>query len=252
MKKVSYGFDAPVVIRNLFLGSLGLFLITGLAFFIKSQLWFWVAFIYLFVTALSFFIMAVWTLYSSLYLKPKLISKLIEDLELTGCEAVLDMGCGSGMFLIEAAKQLPRGKACGIDLWLNRDQFNNKIENTLSNAEVEGVQIELKTADMCRIPYRDKSFDCVISSLAIHNISDKVNRDEALSEMLRVLKPGGKFIIMDISPAKSYFEFLNEKDNVIVQTPNTIHKYCPPVYVIKGKVALQKESGKLYEEAALC
>lgn len=232
-----YGIDAPNVIRNLFLASLATLLLLGFTFFIESPIWFWVAFLYLLITALSFFLGGIWTLYSSLILKPKLASRLIKGLKLEGTEKLLDVGCGRGLFLIEAAKHLPHGRASGIDLWFSRDQSRNHPDRTLTNAKREGVEdrIEIKTADMCQIPYPDHTFDCVISSLAIHNLDEKEKRHRALDEMMRVLKPSGKFLIIDIPPAKSYHDYLKSKRDLNMGHPTTIRHYCPPVTVIEGE-----------------
>src|SRR5215813_2995884 len=54
---------------------------------------------------------------TSLFTKRIVYRRLIESLKLRGDEQVLDVGCGRGMLLIEAAKHLPDGKATGIDMW---------------------------------------------------------------------------------------------------------------------------------------
>jgi arsenite methyltransferase len=67
----------------------------------------------------------------------------------------LDVGCGRGLMLVGAGKWLTSGKAIGIDLWQQQDQANNSSSATLSNAAIEGVadRIEVKTADMCELPF---------------------------------------------------------------------------------------------------
>lgn len=57
--------------------------------------------------------------------------------------------------------------------------------------------MELQTADMRQLPFSEKSFDVVLSSLAIHNIPDSSGRNGAITEAVRVLKPGGKLVIVD-------------------------------------------------------
>ena len=65
-------------------------------------------------------------------------------------------------------------------------------------------RVELHTADMRQLPFEDGSFDVVVSSLAIHNISGAGERAKALREAARVLKTGGKLAIADIRYTRAY------------------------------------------------
>ena len=80
------------------------------------------------------------------------------------------------------------------------------------NAVAEGVsdRIELHTADMTALPFADDSFDVVVSSLAIHNIKSGAGRDRAIDEAVRVLRPGGRLLIVDIFATRRYFARLTE------------------------------------------
>ena len=96
-------------------------------------------------------------------------------LELSGDERLLDVGCGRGAVLLMAAQRLPRGRAVGVDIWsTTRSIEQRRADHHRRNAGLEGVveRIELHTADMRQLPFDDGSFDVVVSSLAIHNVSD--------------------------------------------------------------------------------
>jgi cyclopropane fatty-acyl-phospholipid synthase-like methyltransferase len=131
---------------------------------------------------------------------------LLDRLELSGDERLLDIGCGRGAVLLMAAHRLPRGRAVGVDIWSTMDQSGNAEHVTRQNAELEGVseRVELHSADMRELPFDDGSFDVVVSSLAIHNVSGADERAKALREAARVLKKDGKLAIADIRYTRAY------------------------------------------------
>lgn len=130
-----------------------------------------------------------------------------------GVEAVLDVGCGRGLMLIGAAKRLTTGQAIGIDLWRSEDQARNSPEATRENARREGVldRISVDTGDARRLPYPDASFDVVMSHWVVHNLSGEHDRQIALDEMLRVIRPGGVIMLADIANIAEYRAYLLSK-----------------------------------------
>jgi SAM-dependent methyltransferase len=143
--------------------------------------------------------------FTSVYLHTTLRGKLriwareLDRAGLKGNEQLLDLGCGRGAVLIEAAMRLPTGRAVGADLWAGKDQSGNSPEATLANAAAAGVadRVEVQTADMTALPFADGSFDVVTSALAIHNIPSPKGRYRALDEAMRVLRPGGQLLVAD-------------------------------------------------------
>ena len=136
--------------------------------------------------------------------------RLLDTLRLRGDERVLDVGCGRGLLLIGAAKRLPRGRAVGIDHWSQVDQADNSESATRRNAEIEGVadRVEICSGDMQRLPFENASFEAVVASQAIHNIEEREGRREALGEIVRVLKPGGRVAVMDFFFVEQFAEDL--------------------------------------------
>jgi ubiquinone/menaquinone biosynthesis C-methylase UbiE len=145
-------------------------------------------------------------LWGSRFGKMKLRDQILDSLNFSGGEKVLDVGCGHGLMLIGAAKRLESGKAYGIDIWDSVDQSGNSARATLQNVHAEGVadRVELQDGDARKIPFPDSSFDIVVSSWVIHNMKDEADRTQAISEIARVLKPGGRLAITDISHAPAY------------------------------------------------
>lgn len=147
-------------------------------------------------------VLAVLGLYLHGTLRGKFViwAELLAGLHLRGDERILDLGCGRGAVLLMAAQHLTTGRAVGVDLWRGVDQSGNSPEATRRNAVAEGVadRVELHTADMTALPFADDSFDVVVSSLAIHNISGSAGREKAVTEAVRVLRPGGRLLILDV------------------------------------------------------
>src|SRR5262249_2035059 len=137
---------------------------------------------------------------------------ILRQLELRGDEHLLDLGCGRGAVLLMAARLLPKGKAIGIDVWKANEQSGNALSVTQQNAEREGVaeRVDLHTADMRQLPFSDASFDLAVSSMAIHNIQDLEGRKQSIDEAVRVLKPGGRLVIVDLHATQWYGERLRE------------------------------------------
>lgn len=70
---------------------------------------------------------------------------------------------------------------------------------TRANLKVWGVsdRTNLITANMTDLPQREATYDLVTTSFALHNIKPAVQREQALTEVVRVLKPGGTLLIVD-------------------------------------------------------
>ena len=105
-------------------------------------------------------------------------------------EAVLDIGCGSGVDAIFTAMITgPSGKVVGIDL---TPEMLKRAKENLSLTELKNITFEEAGAD--NLPFADQNFDVVISNGALNLVPDK---SMALSEVFRVLKPGGRLMLAD-------------------------------------------------------
>jgi len=151
-------------------------------------------------------LMACWMIYDSKIGKLRERERLLDLVPWRGSETVLDVGCGRGLLLIAAARRLQTGKATGLDLWQAEDLTGNKPESTLENAQCEGVlnRVEVTTGDMRKMPFPDSCFDVVVSNVAIHNVYDRAGRERTMSEIARVLRPGGRVVIHDIRHVSEY------------------------------------------------
>ena len=152
-------------------------------------------------------------LYSTRRGKFEVWAKVLRDLRLRGDEHVLDLGCGRGAVLVILAKLVSHGRAVGLDLWRSVDLSGNSLEAAQRNLSAEGVseRCDLRTGDMMALPFPDATFDLVVSSLAIHNIARREGRLRAVDEAVRVLKPGGRLLIADLTWTRAYAKRLREQ-----------------------------------------
>jgi arsenite methyltransferase len=122
--------------------------------------------------------------------------RLLDQIPWQGTETVLDVGCGNGILILGAARRLTTGQGIGIDIW-TEGSGDNRPEIFMENAEIEGVadRVRLQNEDARQLPYDNESFDVIVSGLTMHHLG--FDTDKAVSEMARVLKPGGWMAIYD-------------------------------------------------------
>ncbi len=135
------------------------------------------------------------------YWRKKAISRLKEKAP----RFVLDVATGTADVAMEIHRQLKPEKIIGLDLSeqmlaIGRDKINKK---KLSDT------IELVKGDSENLPYPDNHFDAVTVAFGVRNFE---NLQKGLQEMNRVLKPGGRIVILEFSkpqgfPFKQLFQF---------------------------------------------
>lgn len=237
-RRGKYGIDAPKTVI-LFSCISGLLMMTSVAsIYIGYTTWPWITGFVAFSlisSSLSMLYPVVTILLGSLKLKFRECNWLLDSLNFKGNEFVLDIGCGSGLLLIGAAKKLTTGKAIGIDIW-TFDQSNNTRSRTLQNAQLEFVQdkIEVFTMDITNTTFADASFDIIISGWVLHNISEHAKRQSALYEINRILKPGGKIALMDIQITHEYEAFFKKHGFMNISVLGPRYTFGIPTYLVKA------------------
>jgi demethylmenaquinone methyltransferase/2-methoxy-6-polyprenyl-1,4-benzoquinol methylase len=117
-------------------------------------------------------------------------AQAVARLGLRGGETVLDVCCGTGDFMAPLAKAVgPTGRVAGADF----------CPPMLERARAKGFA-NLTVADACRLPYRNAAFDAATVGWGLRNVPDL---GAALAEIVRVLKPGGRFVSVDTAQPRS-------------------------------------------------
>lgn len=113
-------------------------------------------------------------------------------------DRVLDIGCGNGQLAITLARQAPGRVVVGLDYWGSTWEYSQQVCER--NARLEGVagRVTFVQGSAAALPYADAEFDCVVSCLTFHEVRDLRDKTESLTEALRVLRPGGSFVFMDL------------------------------------------------------
>lgn len=106
---------------------------------------------------------------------------------------ILEIAPGPGYLAIELAR-LGTYHVAGLDI---SESF---VEIARANAQASGVAVEFHLGNAAEMPFSPESFDFLVCQAAFKNFSEPV---QALAEMHRVLKPGGKALILDLRPDAS-------------------------------------------------
>jgi ubiquinone/menaquinone biosynthesis C-methylase UbiE len=110
-------------------------------------------------------------------------------------ESVLDVGSGTGSLAVAAKLRVGKtGAVYGVDA------SPEMIARATKKARRAGVEVTFKNAFAQSIPFQDATFDAVLSTVMLHHLPRPARRELAL-EIRRVLRPGGRFIVIDFGAA---------------------------------------------------
>lgn len=153
----------------------------------------------------------------------------IESLRPFHPQHILDVATGTGDFAMLAAKQLKPKEIIGIDLSEKMmDVGKEKIKNTL----LDNV-IHFKKEDCLHLSFENNTFDAVMVAYGIRNFE---NLDQGLKEMCRVMKKGGRLVIIELTspnqfPMKQLFwlysHILMPTIGKIISKDNQAYAYLP-------------------------
>lgn len=132
--------------------------------------------------------------------------QLCETIDLKSGSKVLDVAAGNGNATLAAARRF-----CDVT---STDYVPALLEKSRARAEAEGSAVNFQIADAEDLPFADNSFDVVMSTFGVMFTPDQ---EKAASEMMRVVRPGGKIALANWTP-----------ESFIGRVFKTIGKYLPP------------------------
>lgn len=109
---------------------------------------------------------------------------------------VLDIATGTGDLAIAIARRLPGSRVTGVDLSEGMIAVGRDKVRQAGLAD----RVTLQAADALHLPFADGSFDAVTVAYGVRNFE---HIDRGYAEMLRVLRPGGRLCVIELTPPKS-------------------------------------------------
>ncbi|MFL9915762.1 methyltransferase domain-containing protein [Paraburkholderia fungorum] len=130
--------------------------------------------------------------------EPEIRRRAMEMLDIRPGHHVLDTGCGSGNAILAlAASTGPSGKIVGLD------SSAVMIGEARKRFPASALPVEFVEGDVLDLPFLDASFDRVRADRLLLHVDDPV---KGLSEMVRVLKPGGRIVVCEPASSTSFLD----------------------------------------------
>lgn len=162
-----------------------------------------------------------------LHLDPTLTAKLGEGID------VLDLGCGRGLALAHLARRFPFSRFTGIDF------SEEAIEYARRNAQMQGLSnLKFEVVDAAKF-YRPAKYDFIATFDAIH---DQVRPDLVLENIHKALRPGGLYLMADISGSSHHAQNLEHPIGPWIYTISLMH--CMTVSLSAGGMGLGAAWGR--------
>ena len=118
--------------------------------------------------------------------------ELVKQASIQPNQRVLDLGCGTGTLVVLLKRKYPTVQIVGLD------PDPKALRRAKKKVRRAGVSVQLDEGFADELPYDDGTFDRVLSSFMLHHLEEP-EREKTLREVLRVLKPGGLFHLLDFA-----------------------------------------------------
>lgn len=155
--------------------------------------------------------------------------KAIKELQADKPQYMLDVATGTGDLAFEAIDILKPIKVIGVDI------STGMLKIAQEKIDKRGLQkvFEVREGDSERLLFDDNTFDAVTVAYGVRNFE---NLEKGIADMLRVLKPGGKAVILEFSKPKRfpvkqaynfYFSYITPTIGKIFSKDNSAYSYLP-------------------------
>lgn len=155
--------------------------------------------------------------------------KAIKLLKADQPKRILDIATGTGDFALEAASSLSPEEVIGVDISEGMLEVGRKKVIKQGKEKI----VQLRSGDSEDLQFEDNYFDSLIVAFGVRNFE---NLEKGLSEMLRVVRPGGKLVIVEFSKPQSfpfkqiynaYFQLVLPSIGNFVSKDNSAYRYLP-------------------------
>ncbi len=126
--------------------------------------------------------------------------KVCKSLDIQAGQKVLDLCCGTGDLTFMLLRENPKAEITGIDF--SQEMLAYALERKKKEKHYH-AQISFEQGDVMNLPYSDNSFDRLVISFGLRNVSDY---EKCLREIYRVAKKGAKFMILDLSHPTGFWD----------------------------------------------
>lgn len=120
---------------------------------------------------------------------------------------ILEVGCGTGHILARF-KEFGANDATGIDLMAHR----------IHEGKITYPNLKLFHGNAANLPFDDNSFDIVMQFMCLSSVLDHEMRKQIVSEMWRVLKPGGVILFYDLKPPSTILRIIKKIGKIVIKS----------------------------------
>jgi len=127
----------------------------------------------------------------------KVYNLIIESLGTKVKGKILDIGSGNGVLAVLLAQKQIEAEIVGIDYWGKDWEYSKSVSE--KNAQIGKVEarVHFQKGDAAALEFANDTFDGAISNLTFHEVQSVADKREVVREVLRVVKPGGRFAFVD-------------------------------------------------------